>query len=299
MADGTDTELVQEIDITPSLNSITNFGFTTGDAMVLSISYDANPWGTISSCSILGGVISTSINQRAFCNVGSSTTIYIVNVGGFVADPLLALSTAYRIKFKFTSTGLTNTPNNNDFNFFIRLYANLDAYTNNYQPIIYRYNSIAGYSPLCYYANPGACYISQSSAELGVFQVQSLSDTFIRAAFSPSGNLDFGTSTGYGHHFVINTGGFNFGAGCSVSNVVLEFSNSATPGSGTNNTIPFTSLSCNKDRIYISQGSTVFSSFWGGNGAASNNRWYPGQYIILYITISPDPTNRDLSTFHH
>ena len=169
VADGTDTDLVQEIDITPSLNSITNFGFTTGDAMVLSISYDANPWATISSCSVLGGVISTSINQRAFCNVGSNTKIYIVNVGGFVADPLLALTTAYRIKIKFTSTGLSNTPNNNNFNVFIQLYANLDAYQNSYQPIIYQYNSIASYSPLCYYASPTACYISQSGGELGAF----------------------------------------------------------------------------------------------------------------------------------
>lgn len=226
VADGTPTDLVHEFDITPSLTSITNFGFTTGDAMVLSIFYDADPWGSISSCSVLGGVISTSINQRAYCNVGSSTNIYIVNVGGFVADPLLALTTAYRIKIKFTSSGLVYTPNNNNFNFFIKLFANLDAYTNSYQAIIYEYNAIASASPLCYYAtlspssSPNSCIISQSGGVLGDFQVQTLTDTFIRVAFSPYTLLDYQTNTGHGHHFLITTNGFNFGPGCTISNVV-------------------------------------------------------------------------------
>lgn len=300
VADGTDTDLVHEFDFTPSLNSITNFGFTTGDAMVLSISYDANPWATITSCSLLGGVISTSINQRAYCNVGSNTNLYIVNVGGFLADPLLALTTAYRIKIKFTSSGLTSTPNNNNFNLFVQLFANLDAYQNSYQAIIYQYNSIASASPLCYYASPGSCYISQSSGEIGAFQVQALTDTFLRVAFSPNTLLDYSTNTGHGHHFVISTKGFNFGPSCTISNVVFEFSNSATAGSGTNNTLPISgSSNCNNNRIYITYSGQVFSSYWGGNGASSNNRWNVGQYIILYITISPDPTNRDLPSFHH
>jgi hypothetical protein len=105
--------------------------------MVVSISYAANPWGALLSCNLLGGVSSTSVNQRAFCNVNSNTNIYIVNVGGFVSDPLLSVTTNYRIKVRLVSDGLTQTLNSNSFNFYFKLFANYDAYINSYHPIIY------------------------------------------------------------------------------------------------------------------------------------------------------------------
>lgn len=153
MADGTDTNLVIEFDFTPSLNSITNFGFTTGDAMVLSMMLSNNPWDTLLSCSVLGGIVSTSINQPASCSF-TGGVLYIVNIGGFVADPLLAPTTANRVKLKFTTTGLSNSKYCDFFNFLVKLYANLDAYQNQYQPILYTYTTITSCSALCYYYDP-------------------------------------------------------------------------------------------------------------------------------------------------
>jgi hypothetical protein len=42
--------------------------------MVLSITYGFSYWGTIKSCNVLGGIISTSINKIATCSVASSGT---------------------------------------------------------------------------------------------------------------------------------------------------------------------------------------------------------------------------------
>lgn len=265
--------------------------------MVLTISYENNPWGTISSCTLLGGIISTSINQRAYCNVGSNSLLYIVNVGGFMADPLLASNTAYRVKISFVSTGLTNTPNNNDFHFYTVLYANYDAYANGYQPIFNAYNWLISTTSLCYYSDPSNCIISQSSGQIGTFQVQAITDTFMRVAFSPNVYLNFGTNTGYSQYFLISLNGFDYGPSCTINNVVYEFSSTATPGSGTNNTLPPTSTTCNNNYIQIVLSGTTFGNYWGNSGGG--NDWSPGQYIILYITIAPDPNNRDLPSFHH
>lgn len=189
--------------------------------MVLSINYQSNPWGNVVSCDLLGGVSSTSLNQRAYCNVLNNLKFYIVNVGGFITDPLRSVTTYNRIKIRIVSSGLSTTSNNNNFNFAVRLYANYDSYNQGYQPIFYQSSSsITGSSTLCYYSNPSSCIISQSSAKIGTFQVQSLSDTFMRVAFSPSGNLNFGTNAGYSHHFAISFNSFNFGPACSISNVV-------------------------------------------------------------------------------
>lgn len=268
--------------------------------MVLSISYASNPWGTLLSCDLLGGVASTSINQRAFCNVNSNTNIYIVNVGGLVTDPLLSITTNYRIKVRLLSAGLTATTNANNFNFFFQLYANYDAYSNNYHPVAYEYNGVfTGTNNLCFTNVPGSCIISQSQAPSGTFQVQALSDTFMRVAFSPAGNLNFGASTSWVHAFGITYNGFNFGPSCSISNVVFEFSSSNTPGSGTNNSVPISSTFCNYNYIELRLSSRAFADYWGGVGASSNNWFVPGQYIIFYITISPDPSSRDLPTYHH
>lgn len=244
-ADGTDTSLVHEFDITPTYNALTNFEFRSGDAMVVSIIYAANPWGNLLSCDILGGISSTSINQRAFCVVYSSTNIYIVNVGGFVANPLLSVTTNYRIKVRLVSDGLVQTLNSNSFNFYFRLFANYDACINGFHPIIYQVNDVyTANNNLCFYNVPGSCIQSQSTGPSGVFQVQSLSDTYMRVAFSPSSTLNFGTSTGYTHAFGITFNSFNFGPSCSISNVAYEYSTGTTPGSGTMNTVPVSSTSC-------------------------------------------------------
>lgn len=133
---GTAITYLQEFDITSTLNSITNFNFRNGDQMVLSISYSNGFWGTISGCTLLGGVISTSLTQKATCNVGSNTKIYITNIAGFTTNPSLGSTTNYRVKVKFTATGvsITNTVNSD---FYMNLYANIDAYTNSYQAIFY------------------------------------------------------------------------------------------------------------------------------------------------------------------
>ena len=104
--------------------------------MVLKISYNSKYWGTITGCNLLGGVISTSTVLKATCNVGDNYNIYITNVGGFITDPLLASTTNYRIKVKFTSTSLSDTANYG-MNFYLTLYSNIDAYTNGYQGIFY------------------------------------------------------------------------------------------------------------------------------------------------------------------
>jgi hypothetical protein len=299
VADGTQTYLTHEIDITPYL-STTNFGFRSGDAMVMSISYDTNPWGSLSSCNLLGGISSSSINQRAYCNVGSNTKVYIVNVGGFIADPLLSITTNYRVKIQLVSSGLSNVPNNNNFNFYAQLYANYDAYINGYQPILNNYNSIAtASSSLCYYINPSTCYNSQTTATMGVFQVQSLSDTFMRVAFSPSSSFNFGATTTYYHDFSITFNGFNFGPTCAISNVVYEFSSSSTPGSGVNNTVPIQNTACDIKHIFLRLYGQAFANYWGNSGPSNTGQFVPGQYIIFYVTISADSTNRDLPTYHH
>lgn len=268
--------------------------------MVISISYDSSPWGTLLSCDLLGGVASTSINQRAYCNVNSNTNIYIVNVGGFIADPLLAVTSNYRVKVRLLSSGLATTSNSNNFNFFFRVYANYDAYINNYHPIAYEYNAVfTGTNNLCFTNVPSSCIISQSTAPSGTFQVQALSDTFMRVAFSPSGVLNFGSNTNYVHAFGITYNGFNFGPSCSISNVAFEFSSTSNPGSGTNNSVAISSTSCNYNYIELRFSGKAFADYWGGVGAASTGLFSPGQYIILYITISPDPSSRDLPTYHH
>lgn len=156
--------LVHEFDITPTFNSITNFNFRNGDAMVLSIRYSYNYWGTITSCSLLGGIISTSIAQAATCGFSGSDQMYISNVGGFMADPLLAASKSYRVKIVFTGSGLINAAYSN-FYFYAYLYANYDAYTNGYQPIFLNRNWVGSSlgSSSCYRFDPTNCYYGQTS----------------------------------------------------------------------------------------------------------------------------------------
>lgn len=272
--------------------------------MVMSITYGYSYWSTIKSCNILGGIISTSINTVATCNVtssGNSTTqIYITNIGGFMANPLLATTTNYRVKIMFVGDAISTSIN--AFNFDLNLYPNIDGYTSQYQSTINHYNALTGATPGCYYSSPGTCTYGQGSAALGTFQVLSLTDTFMSVAFSPNTNLDFSTSTSYIHEFLITFNGFNFGPTCTINSVVFEFSTSMTPGSGTNNTFPIDSSTCSQTNIDLVFRYRAFADFWGGSAAAGQAKhgWYnTGEYIIFYITISPSPSARDLPSLQH
>jgi len=125
--------------------------------MVLKINYGSTYWGTVSSCNLLGGINSTSINQKAVCVFSSNSVFYIKNIAGFLTDPLLGTSTNYRVKFSFLATPTTSSSTANyGITFYTTLYANLDACNANYQGIFYRSNSL---SSSCYYTSPGTCYL--------------------------------------------------------------------------------------------------------------------------------------------
>lgn len=64
---GLSANFIVEMDITPAVNSLTNFEFRNGDAMVLVFTISRNDWTSVSSCQLTGGVISTSPTQKAYC----------------------------------------------------------------------------------------------------------------------------------------------------------------------------------------------------------------------------------------
>lgn len=215
LSDGTPITYVHEIDFTSTINSISNFNFRNADAMVLVISFSNTFWGTMSSCALLGGLNSTSINQRVTCSV-SSNRVVLSQISDFMADPLLASSTNLRVKYSFIATGLSNT-NNVAITFYSVLYANIDAFNNNYQGIFYLSSSLT-YS--CYYSSPGTCTLGQSSG-LGTFVLQKATDTYLQVAFSPESSLGFVGNTPWQHYFEITFNSFDFGSSCSISNVVF------------------------------------------------------------------------------
>lgn len=62
----------------------TDLFFRNDDNMVLSIVFNRVDWGTTLSCNLLGGLISTSMTQHAYCaTTGSSDNIIIRNFKGF------------------------------------------------------------------------------------------------------------------------------------------------------------------------------------------------------------------------
>ena len=133
---GTDITYVMEFDITATYTSISNFNFRNGDAMVLEIAFNNSYWGTIGSCNLLGGIVSTSLAKKAECVRSSNTKIYIKNVAGFSATPNLAASTHNRVKVSFVAS-TSSTSGNSYTNFYMQLFANIDAFNNQYQPIFY------------------------------------------------------------------------------------------------------------------------------------------------------------------
>lgn len=245
--------------------------------MVLAITYGYSYWGTIKSCNVLGGIISSSINKVATCSVSSSATtteVYITNIGGFFANPLLATTTNYRVKILFVGDLISTSFS--AFNFNLNLYSNSDGYTSGYQSIINHYNSLSAVTPACYYSSPGTCTYGQGSSALGTMQVLSLSDTFMSVAFSPQSSTNFAASTNFIHDFVITFNGFNFGPTCTINSVIFEYSTSMTPGQGTNNTFPINSAVCGQNTIELIFQGRAFADYWGGVAAAGNakNGWY-------------------------
>jgi len=167
---GTPITYVQEYDITSRFNSITNFGFRNGDQMVLYLNYNTTYWGTINSCTVLGGVSSTSNTALATCNVGSNSNIYITNIAGFVTTPSLASSTNMRIKIKFVATPSTADVASTSIYFWMTLYANYDAYSQGYQGIFNDYNSLVTGSSSstsqssCYWQRTDYCTLMQTAS---------------------------------------------------------------------------------------------------------------------------------------
>ena len=97
--------------------------------MVLVFTFDRMDWTDTLSCSLLGGIISTSMNKQAYCeHVGSNDgKMLIRNVGGFMEDPLLDPSTNKRVKFMYKGTSLTAL-NSISRSITVELYANYDSY---------------------------------------------------------------------------------------------------------------------------------------------------------------------------
>lgn len=284
--------------MTATINSISNFGFRSGDQMVLKISYNNTFWGTVSDCTLLGGILSTSLTQVATCNVSSNSVLYISNIGGFIANPELSSSTNLRVKVAFTATGVSNSNISNiNINFYMVLYANFDAYNSSYQGIFDEYNSLSSSTTLssCYWYDTSTCLLGQSTAEQGTFLLRKITDTYLEVVFAPTGSVDFGTNA-YIHNFIVTFNGFTFGTSCSISDITLEMSNSPTPGTGVNNSFAPDSLGCSKDNVEVILNSRQWGQYWGG---AVDNVWTSSEYLIFYITIAPNAATADLPNLNH
>lgn len=82
--DGTDPYYVVELDLTPMLSPLTDLYFRNNDNFTLSITFSNMNWGTTKSCSLLGGVTSTSETDHAYCTkTASDYTVIVTNFKGF------------------------------------------------------------------------------------------------------------------------------------------------------------------------------------------------------------------------
>jgi hypothetical protein len=80
----------------------------------------------------------------------------------------------------------------------ISLFANYDAYINNFQAIV---TKTASQIDNCYYpdVSTSTCYINHGNGG-GTFLLQKVSDTFIQAAYQPRSTINFGSGNTY-HYF--------------------------------------------------------------------------------------------------
>ena len=169
-SDGTDTNFVVEMDVTPMMTSavMSNFDFANNDEMVLVFTFNRMDWGGTLSCHLLGGIVSTSRSKQAVCQTTGDHSIMIIRyVAGFVTDPLLATNTNMRVKFKYVGTAL-DALTSVGRSITVQLYANYDSYYYTYQPIV---SGAATQINNCYDAdNSATCYITHTdSSTLGVF----------------------------------------------------------------------------------------------------------------------------------
>ena len=187
--------------------------------------------------------------------------MYIRNVAGFVEDPLLAVNTNKRVRFLFLGDDLVPL-NSTARSITVELYANYDAYINNYQPVV---KGTATQINNCYDADSSStCYISHTgSSTVGQFQLQELSDTSMQVSYKPNGTYNFGALY-VNHFFDISFHGFSFDSSCSISDVKAQISTSDQPGNGANNTIAFHTSFCSANRIYFRwNGDRPFSDYFG------------------------------------
>lgn len=244
----------------------------SGDSYVMGFSFSSYWWGTATACRIVGG-LKNSLNQAVACTVSSDSYIYASNFNGFESNPLVTNTTAQRVRIELT----VSTVNNNGIIVAVELYANQDAYTLGYDRIFQR--TSATYTP--YYYSVQHNNINAYSANNGNFILQKLTNTYIQAAFVPGWGLNWNGGN-YDYRIQFGFRRFNFGASCTISNAIFEFSSSSTPGSGVNNTINPDSVSCNDSQIVFYWTNRVFTTIW-----ASTTNWATNQYMIAYITIAP------------
>lgn len=299
LADGTVTRFIYELDLTPMLSPLTaaDLYFRNDDNFVLSFTFSFVDWSTLSSCSLLGGLVSTSMTQHAYCQTtGNNAVIILRNFKGFEIDPVLPITKNIRVKFLLVGGSLTGTYTSTSRSITVALFSNYDAYANSYTAIV---RKSATQAENCYYpdVSSASCYYDHTSGG-GNFYLEKVTDTFLQVSYSPTSNVGFGGGNTY-HYFQIKFKGFNYGSTCQISNIVAEISTSRTPGTGNNNTATPTNLQCYGDRVLVYFENIVFANIWGGLSAAANdNTFATTEYIILYLTIAPG-SDVELPALHH
>ena len=214
ISDGTDTNFMVEMDLTPALNSLSNFEFRNGDEMVLYFTFSRVEWGTTKSCQLIGGVISTSPTKKAYCMIASNH-IMIRNVAGFEENANLDAATNKRVKFTFVGDSLGDYTSTTRY-ITTYLYANYDAYSNSYQAIFYEDATLINN---CYYPTSSTCWYSHNDA-YSYFELQKVTDTSIQAVYKVASNRNFGGNY-YDHYFSVDFNTFGYGSGCSVSSTIF------------------------------------------------------------------------------
>ena len=259
------------MDITSVTTALSNFVVESGDSFVMGFSFSSIWWGSVTACRFVGG-LTNSNGQAVACTKVSDSYFYASNFNGFESNPLVSSTTAQRVRVELTAS----TINNNTITLTVELFANMDAYTQDYDRIFQK--SCASYTPNYYDIVQNGNINGQANS--GDFILQKLTNSYIQGAFMPGWLLSWGGSSYY-YRFQFNYRRFNFGSTCSVSNVILEFSSSSTPGSGVNNTVNPTGTTCNSSTILIYFDNMVFSTIWAGISTFNTN-----QYMIVYITIA-------------
>jgi hypothetical protein len=143
----------------------------SGDSYVLGIGFSSILWATVSSCRIVGGLKNT-LGQAVGCSVLSDSYFYASNFNSFETNPLLSSATNYRLRLEFVVSTLSNTT----CTAYIEMFANMDAYTNNYERIFQK--SAVAYDPF-FFNGPTGTNVESLNSILGNFILQKLTNTYI------------------------------------------------------------------------------------------------------------------------